>query len=165
VPRSVGSTAEEQEKLERIAMRSGALKEVTMSTPFDSVARWWRNWKVARANVERLDCCGAAEMERMAHDVGVSTPELRALAGKWPDAAEPLNRRLAALALDPADIRRVEPQVLHDLQRVCTMCAQTRECGHDLAEHPSDPGWRDYCPNVMTLDALAEERTQAKKAN
>jgi hypothetical protein len=112
-----------------------------------------------------LDCCGAAEVERMAHDVGMSTLELRALAGKWPDAAEPLNRRLAALALDPADIRRSDPQVLHDLQRVCSLCKHGRECEHDLAERPSDPAWREYCPNEMTLDALAAERDQARKAN
>jgi hypothetical protein len=139
--------------------------EATMSISFDAVARWWQNWTFARSNIGRLDRCGAAEVEHIARDVGIGAPELRALAGRWPDAAEPLNRRLAALALDPAVIRRVEPQVLHDLQRVCTMCAQTRECGHDMVEHPSDPGWRDYCLNVMTLDALAAERTQAKKAN
>ena len=119
----------------------------------------------ARANVANLDCCGAEQTERIARDVGVSAPELRALAGKWPDSADLLKGRLDVLALDPAEIRRTDPGVLSDLQRVCTMCAQTRECEHDLAEHPSDPGWRDYCPNVMTLDALAAERTQAKKAN
>ena len=54
----------------------------------------------------------------MAHDVGVSAPELRALAGKWPDAAELLNRRLAVLALDPAEIRRTEPQVLGPAARL-----------------------------------------------
>ena len=134
-----------------------------MSISFNAVARWWHNWKFARNNMGRLDCCGAIEVARIAHDVGVSTPELRALAGKWPDAAEPLNRRLAALALDPADIRRAEPQVLHDLQRVCSLCRHGRECEHDLAERPSDPVWREYCPNEMTLDALVDQRSHAGK--
>jgi hypothetical protein len=129
------------------------------------MARWWRNWKVTRANGQRLDCCGSAEVERIANDVGVSVPELRALAGKWPNAAEPLNRRLAALALDPADIRNREPQVMHDLQRVCSMCRDKGECEHDLATDPTDPAWREYCPNVMTLDALDAERKLAGKAN
>ncbi len=129
-----------------------------------AAARWWRNWKITRASLQQLDRCGADEVERIAHDVGVSVPQLRALAGKWPDAAEPLNRRLAALALDPADIRRSEPQVMPDLQRVCTLCTRGRECEHDLAENPTDPVWREYCPNVMTLDALRAERERAGKA-
>jgi hypothetical protein len=139
--------------------------EATMSISFDAVARWWQNWTFARSNIGRLDRCGAAEVEHIARDVGMGAPELRALAGRWPDAAEPLNRRLAALALDPAVIRRIDPQVLHDLQRVCSLCRHGRECEHDLAERPFDPAWREYCPNEMTLDALAEERKQAKKAN
>src|SRR5215471_13985083 len=123
-----------------------------------TAARWWCNWKTARASVAQLDRWGADEVARIAHDVGVSAPQLRALAGRWPDAAEPLNRRLAALALDPAEIKRSEPQVMPDLQRVCTLCTTVRECEHDLAKDPTDPVWREYCPNVMTLDALRAER-------
>jgi hypothetical protein len=136
-----------------------------MSAQFAAVTRWWRNWRVTLANGLRLDCCGSAEVERIANDVGVSVPELRALAGKWPDAAEPLNRRLAALALDPAKIRNREPQVMRDLQRVCSICSEKRECEYDLAADASDPVWREYCPNVMTLDALDAERKLRGKAN
>jgi hypothetical protein len=35
-----------------------------------------------------LDCCGSAEVERIARDVGVSGADLSVLAGKWPDAAD-----------------------------------------------------------------------------
>jgi hypothetical protein len=136
-----------------------------MHTSFNTVARWWRSWTTARANMANLDYCGAEQTDRIARDLGVSEPELRALAGKWPDSADLLNRRLAALELDPAEIRRTEPQVLHDLQRVCTMCASGRECRHDLARAPSDPVWRDYCPNVTTLDAVAAERAKPPRAS
>jgi hypothetical protein len=136
--------------------------EATMQNPFDAVARWWRGWKAARADMASLDRCGADETERMAHDIGVSVPELRALAGKWPDSADLLNRRLAALALDPATIKRIEPQVLTDLQRVCTMCRSKRKCEHDMAGDADDPVWRQYCPNVVTLDALSEERLERR---
>jgi hypothetical protein len=134
-----------------------------MTTPIDAVAQWWRNWKITRGNLVALDCCGADETGRIAHDVGVSVPQLRALAGKWPDSADLLNRRLAEIEVDPADIRRSEPQVLQDMQRVCTMCGSRRACAHDLASKPSDPVWREYCPNTMTLDALAAERTKPTK--
>jgi hypothetical protein len=129
-----------------------------MHTSLNTVARWWRNWTTARANVANLDYCGAEQTERIARDLGVSTPELRALAGKWPDSADLLNRRLDVLALDPAEIRRTGPGVLSDLQRVCTMCTSEGKCRQDLADDPYDPAWRDYCPNVTTLDALTAER-------
>ena len=125
------------------------------------IARWWQEWTNRRRTMAQLDYCGAAEVERMAHDVGVSASELHTLAGKWPDAAEPLKRRLAALALDADDIRYGEPQTLHDLQRVCTLCMNRRECEHDLAANPARLTWRSYCPNVMTLDALRAGRRQA----
>jgi hypothetical protein len=136
-----------------------------MNTAFTAVARWWRQWTATRADLDRLNRCGCADIERMAYDVGVSTNELCALAGKWPDAAEQLNRRLAALDLDPKDISSVEPQVLHDLQRVCTLCSDKRECERDLAEDPANPKWRAYCPNVITLDALRSGRKPMHKVN
>jgi hypothetical protein len=111
-----------------------------MTNPFNALAQRWRNWKITRTKPVTLDCCGADEAGRVAHDLGVCAPQLRALAGRWPDSAEPLNRRLTGLALDFAQIPRTEPQVLQDepqalqdMQRVCTM-------------------W--------TLDALAAERAK-----
>jgi hypothetical protein len=98
----------------------------------DAIARWWRNWNTARATLANLDYCGAEETKRMASDLGMTPPELRALAGKWPDGADRLNHRLAALHLDRAEIRRTEPMVLADMQRVCTMCTDQRKCDHDL---------------------------------
>jgi hypothetical protein len=136
--------------------------EATMTNPLNVVAEWWRNWRATRSNLAALTCCGADETGRIAH-VGVSTSQLRALAGKWPDTADLLNRRLTELGLRSADIRRSEPQVLQDLQRVCTMCGSKGVCAHDLASKPSDPAWREYCPNTMTLDALTAERARPGK--
>jgi hypothetical protein len=134
-----------------------------MTTLFSGLAKWWRKWTGARANVMSLDRCGAEETERIAQDVGLTAPQLRALAGKWPDSADLLNARLAALHLDREEIQRSEPQVLADLQRVCTMCTSERTCRRDLAESPDDPVWREYCANVITLDALSTERAMRRR--
>ena len=131
-----------------------------MTNPLSVMADWWRGWKATRGNLAALAYCGAEETGRIAYDIGVSVPQLRALAGKWPDAADLLQRRLVELGLDAAEIRRAEPQALQDLQRVCSMCTSGRVCADDLASRPSDPVWRDYCPNTMTLDALAAERVE-----
>ena len=129
-----------------------------MKLSFEAIAKRWRNRRDARRTVATLDRFGAEVTELLAHDVGASSSELRALAGRWPETPL-LWRRLAALGLNETAIGHAEPAVLRDLQRVCSLCVSTRDCKHDLASRdPSDPAWQAYCPNVTTLDALATER-------
>ena len=80
--------------------------------------------------------------------------ELATLAGKWPDSTELLSARILANGLDAAEVREGQPAALRDLQRVCTQCAVRGRCEHDLDQDPGDPAWREYCPNLETLDAL-----------
>jgi hypothetical protein len=123
------------------------------------LARWWHNWKARNSAVGEIDCCGADETARIAQDAGLSVAELRTLAGRWPDSADLLERRMAAVGLSTGEIARSQPEVLRDLQRVCGQCAVERRCTRDLDRDERDRVWRDYCPNVVTLDALrVEER-------
>jgi len=112
-----------------------------------------------------LDGCGPAEMEHIARDVGVSAADLSILAGKWPDAADQLYWRMSEIKLDPKEVTHADPQVMRDLQRVCTVCGSKRRCEHELAKNPSDPAWQKYCPNATTLSALAAARAARAKAN
>jgi hypothetical protein len=42
---------------------------------------------------------------------------------------------------------------------VCGQCAVEGRCARDLDQDERNRAWRDYCPNVATLDALrVEER-------
>jgi len=121
------------------------------------VSRWWRNWRASRASVNELEACGADEVAHLARDVGIGASELRTIAAKWPDNVSLLSRRIAEIGLDTGEVRRTEPQVMRDLQRVCTRCAEHRRCASDLDRDGKDREWRDYCPNVQTLDALRSE--------
>jgi len=122
-----------------------------------AIAGWWRNWMNRRSAIHDLSCCGAEETAHIARDVGVGASELRTLAGKWPDRADLLSRRIAAIGLEASRIQGAEPQVMRDLQRVCTQCADHSHCERDLHRDQRDRTWRDYCPNVATLDALRTE--------
>ena len=137
-------------------MSSAELNQV--STFAHQLSRWWQNWCGRRAAIAELNRCGS-NVERIAHDVGLDPAGLRTLAGKWPGAADLLEQRMAQLKLDEDDVRTSEPQVLRDLQRVCTVCASKGRCTHDLVKAPSDPAWREYCPNAPTLAALIAERS------
>jgi hypothetical protein len=119
-------------------------------------AQWWRNWNRTRRSMVELARCGPAEAEHIAWDLNVSGAELRVLASKWPD--DLLSQRLGQLNLDAAEVVHTEPEVVRDLQRVCTVCGSKRKCKHDLGNHPSDSAWVKYCPNATTLGALIAER-------
>jgi hypothetical protein len=124
----------------------------------ETIGTWWRNFMHSRAAVAEIDQLDGPEQWRVAHDVGLNAPQLRVMAGKWPDAADLLSQRLAAMEIDEATVARDEPAVLRDMQRVCSMCAEKPHCGHDIDRDPSDPEWRQYCPNVETIEALDNER-------
>ena len=128
------------------------------------LARQWRDWRWRRRAITELSCCEARDRERIAHDIGISGADLCILAGKWPDDSALLSQRLQQLDLNAANTAEVEPQVLWDLQRVCTLCLSKRKCKHDLAAHSADPVWQDYCPNAPTLRALMAERCRRNTA-
>jgi len=119
------------------------------------LAGWWRG---GRSTLDELDRCGE-NSEHLAHDLCISATELRTIAAKRPDSAALLKPRLAALGIDRERLVNAVPEVLRDLERVCTLCGSKRQCERDLATNPSDPRWRAYCPNVSTLDALHDTST------
>jgi len=45
----------------------------------DGIRRWYRNWSAAREGAFELQCAGAAEVGRIAQELGLSSFELRAL--------------------------------------------------------------------------------------
>ena len=63
----------------------------------EGMKQWWRNWRGASSRLTELACCGEYEVERMAHDLGMSSSELRKVANHGPEAADLLLRRMAKL--------------------------------------------------------------------
>jgi hypothetical protein len=120
-------------------------------SPFQAVWQWCRELTGSQSS---FGDCGEESVERMAHDLAISTTELRQLANRGPESADLLPQRMAALDLDQNEVARTEPATMQDLQRVCTMCDCHRRCAHDLARDPLDPVWKEYCPNGQTFTAL-----------
>jgi hypothetical protein len=122
----------------------------------DGIRRWYRHWSAAREGAFELQCAGAAEVERMAQELGLSSFELRSLVSH-PDERELLAQRMAGVHLEPKALAQSDPATFRDLQRVCAMCGFKYRCARDLAVEALDPfrqKWRHYCPNAATLSAL-----------
>ena len=97
----------------------------------------------------------ADDMARMARDVGLTASDLRALANHCSDAADLLQRRLAACGVSAKELAQTAPTELRDMQRLCTMCGSKGRCARDLAAEPTDPVWLQYCPNAPSLTQVA----------
>jgi hypothetical protein len=120
--------------------------------PVIKFAHWWR--KISQARLAELEGCGADEVERIARDIGVTAYELRLLAGKNPGAAHLLERRIEALHIDQAELRRAHPMVLRDLEKTCSLCEDHIRCEADFAKGTANSLWQEYCPNALTLCEL-----------
>jgi hypothetical protein len=121
------------------------------------LATWWRRRAMIREGLADLNAFSSAEMERIAHDVGLAPADLRTLAEHAPDEAELLDRRLATVGLDAKQLARSAATDLRDMARLCTLCGGKTRCSHDLARHPDDPGWRKYCPNEAAIVELVSD--------
>ena len=65
--------------------------------------------------LDDLQSSGIREIERIARDNGLSTADFRALAKLGPNATDLLERRMAALDLDPSEVSEIAPQAFRDL--------------------------------------------------
>lgn len=108
---------------------------------------WWR----ARDELIGLD---RSELERIAGELGMSAHDLEDLAARGPAAANQLYERMRLLGLTRADAERIAHGLMRDLERTCACCSDKSACEKDLARHPNDPTWKDYCPNAATLESI-----------
>ncbi len=122
----------------------------------EALWRWMACWTGIRPRSAELEFCGQDEVQRMAQDLGLSSPELRSLARRGPDERNLLQRRMAALRLDHGELARRDPALVRDLQRVCASFSSPGRCARDLKRQPNKPDWQEYCPNAPTLGALSK---------
>lgn len=116
---------------------------------------WWHQVRESWQRMHELDGVSDHEIERMAHDLGMSPDELVGIAQQPAGMGLLLDKRLAALHLDPEEIRKLSPILLADLQRTCANCGDKKRCAADFKLNESPEGWQAYCPNARTLETIS----------
>jgi hypothetical protein len=96
----------------------------------------------------------ASEVGRIAADVGLSASELRRL-DREPDRPLLLLQMLKVLGLDQTAIKQHDPLVFRDLERCCAMCDSKKRCRKEFAHGSARAHFEEFCPNAVTLKALA----------
>jgi uncharacterized protein YjiS (DUF1127 family) len=129
-------------------------KQDVVSTLLSRVRDWWQRQ-------EELNALDQKEIGLIAADLGISRTALKDLVARGPDAANLLYERMEALGISRADVARAAQGVMRDLQRTCACCNEKGVCEKDLAKRPDDPVWKNYCPNAVTLEALADLKVRS----
>ena len=125
--------------------------KATIAGVADRFLARWREWWRARDELTTLD---RHELERVAGEFGMSALDLEDLAARGPGAADLLYDRMKALGISRADADRIAHGMMRDLERTCSCCNEKAVCEKDLARHPDDPAWKNYCPNAITLESI-----------
>ncbi|MGO9702235.1 MAG: hypothetical protein ACLPX7_23580 [Xanthobacteraceae bacterium] len=128
----------------------------------DAIANWVKKYRHAVGLRNELTHCGAEEIMRTAHDLGMGFEEFVTLAREGPHAADQLPRLLRALGVDPDELKFVDPAIMRSLERICITCSHKDQCRHDLsAGTAAQSSYTDYCPNAVALNALFNSRFQS----
>ncbi len=136
----------------------------TQSDKTNSVSFFGNLLGRARKAISRWDemnSLSSEEIAEIARDLHVSTPDLLLLAQQSSGSAVLLERRLAQSGLSKDVLRARRGDVLRDLERVCGLCGAKDRCAADLDSSDHVEQQPEYCPNELTLEALARESAQA----
>ena len=126
----------------------------------ERLTRTFGDWLKHRQELSEIRQLNASEFDRIATDLQVSPADLNELVRHGPHAADELPKLLKALGISEDDLARVEPMVLHDMERVCALCQDKRECDRDLAAGTSSEHYQGYCLNAPTIAQLGETTTK-----
>jgi hypothetical protein len=104
---------------------------------------------------DEMSSLSSQEIEGIARDLNVSTPDLLLLAHGSPGSTILLDRHLTQFGLSKDALAARHGDVLRDLERVCGLCSAKERCAADLDGNVEQQP--EYCPNEQTLEALAIE--------
>ena len=94
------------------------------------------------------------ELGRVARELNVTPADLEMLVRQGSHGANELPYTLTALGIDEAALRRAEPSLLRDMERVCSFCTHKRQCHQELTAGTAATNYVEYCENAVTLDVL-----------
>ena len=131
----------------------------THREPFPFVAKvidMFSDWLRQRRELNELIEYAAefGELEPVARELNVTPADLEKLVRQGSQSANELPYILAALNIDEAALRRAEPALLRDMERVCSFCTHKRRCHRELAAGTAATNYVEYRENSDTMDTL-----------
>lgn len=122
--------------------------------PVKAALEWWNSVRERWQSMAEIDALSGDEVERLANEVGLAADDLRKVVREPDGVPVLLGRRLTALHLDAAEIRKLAPLLMRDLERTCATCGDKKQCRKDFEAGENIANWERYCPNAGTLRTL-----------
>jgi len=113
-------------------------------------------WLKQRRELNELTDFAAdpAELGRVARELNVTPADLKMLVERGSHSANELPYTLTALGINETALRRAEPALLRDMERICSLCTHKRRCHQELAAGTAAKNYVEYCENSDTMDIL-----------
>jgi hypothetical protein len=129
----------------------------TTSLDRSSLLEWALDWVKRHAGPgDDLAGLSQAEIGQMADDLGVTRADVVALANHAPDNTALMEAMMRANGLDPAAVRDNMAISLRDIQRVCTLCRDSKRCLRELDAGTAADHAHEFCPNAGTFGDIAD---------
>jgi hypothetical protein len=122
----------------------------------ETLSKTFGDWLQHRRELSEIRHLNMTDFDRIANDLRISPNDLSELVRHGPHAADELPKLLKVLGIDEADLARVQPLVLRDMERVCAVCHEKGRCDRDLAAGTSATHYEGYCLNAPTIDVLKQ---------
>jgi transcriptional regulator with XRE-family HTH domain len=141
-----------------IRRKEGAMT-TTRSEPYPFVTKvidLFGDWLKQRRELNELTAYAAdpGELERLARELNVTPDVLDMLVRQGSQRASELPEMLKALGIDETALRRAQPALLRDMERVCSFCMHKRQCHQELAGGTAATNYVEYCENADNIDML-----------
>ena len=111
-------------------------------------------WLKHRREMNEMRQLDRADFDRIASDLRIAPDDLDALVRHGKHAADELPKMLEQLGMNAEGLGRTQPLLLRDMERVCSLCNNKRQCDRDRAAGSAAENFHGYCGNAATLESL-----------
>jgi hypothetical protein len=112
------------------------------------------NWLKHHREMNEMRQLDRAEFDRIANDLRIAPDDLEELVRHGKHAADELPKMLDQLGISEERLGQVQPLLLRDMERVCSLCQHKARCDRELTEGTAAETYHGYCGNAGTLESL-----------
>ena len=111
-------------------------------------------WLKHRRELNEMRQLDRTDFDRIANDLRIAPDDLEELVRHGRHAADELPKMLEQLGISEERLGQVQPLLLRDMERVCSLCKEKAQCHRDLADGTAAENYHGYCGNAATLESL-----------
>ena len=109
-----------------------------------------------RRDLNEVRAMDPQDIAEICGEMNLTRAQLEALVKAGPDAADEMERMMAALGIDPEAAQTIAPSAMREMQVACATCGEKRVCRHALDEGTASALMESFCANADELRDMAK---------